>query len=160
MPRCKARALPQGSRRARWAESGMSDETSEHADPAPAEAVPEQPAMLDVHPPHQSIHGWRDFFIHIATITIGLLIAIGLEQTVEYIHHRSQLSDARREIAAELDDNRRIAKLNDAEFVRVKAMLARDMEILRASRAANAPVTTGLNYGWLFYRTPDGAWQT
>jgi hypothetical protein len=52
--------------------------------------------MLDVHPPHAAIHGWRDFFIHIATITIGLLIAIGLEQTVEYVHHREQLSDARR----------------------------------------------------------------
>lgn len=125
-----------------------------------APAAGEGEVMLDVHPPHAAIHGWRDFFVHIATITIGLLIAIGLEQTVEYIHHREQLSDARRAITAELNDNRRIAKLNDAEFVRVKAMLAKDMEILRTSWAANAPVTTGLNYGWLFYRTPDGAWQT
>jgi hypothetical protein len=44
--------------------------------------------MLDVHPPEHTPHTWRDFFIHIATIVIGLLIAIGLEQTVEYIHHR------------------------------------------------------------------------
>jgi hypothetical protein len=47
--------------------------------------------MLDVHPPHGSTHTWRDFFIHIATICIGLLIAIGLEQTVEFFHHRHQL---------------------------------------------------------------------
>ena len=46
--------------------------------------------MLDVHPPHHPTHGWRDFFIHIATITVGLLIAIGLEQTVEAVHHRHQ----------------------------------------------------------------------
>ena len=46
--------------------------------------------MLDVHPPHESVHTWRDFFIHIATIVIGLLIAVGLEQTVEYLHHRHQ----------------------------------------------------------------------
>ena len=39
--------------------------------------------MLDVHPPHNPTHTWRDFFIHIATIVIGLLIAIGLEQSVE-----------------------------------------------------------------------------
>ena len=46
--------------------------------------------MLDVHPPEHAAHSWRDFFIHIATIVIGLLIAIGLEQTVEFVHHREQ----------------------------------------------------------------------
>ncbi len=38
--------------------------------------------MLDVHPPHKAAHTFKDFFIHIATIVIGLLIAVGLEQTV------------------------------------------------------------------------------
>jgi hypothetical protein len=47
--------------------------------------------MLDVHAPHETVHSWKDFFIHIATICIGLLIAIGLEQTVEWVHHRHQL---------------------------------------------------------------------
>jgi len=29
--------------------------------------------MLDVHPPHEAAHSWKDFFIHIATIhEIGL----------------------------------------------------------------------------------------
>jgi hypothetical protein len=42
--------------------------------------------MLDVHPPHNPTHTWRDFLLHIATIVIGLFIAVGLEQTVE---HRS-----------------------------------------------------------------------
>ena len=27
--------------------------------------------MLDVHPPHSPTHTWKDFFIHIATITVG-----------------------------------------------------------------------------------------
>ncbi len=46
--------------------------------------------MLDVHPPHSPTHTWRDFFIHIATICVGLLIAVGLEQSVEALHHRHQ----------------------------------------------------------------------
>ncbi|MGA8937830.1 MAG: hypothetical protein WB439_01575, partial [Acidobacteriaceae bacterium] len=46
--------------------------------------------MLDVYPPEHTPHTWRDFFIHIATITVGLVIAIGLEQTVEYFHHLHQ----------------------------------------------------------------------
>ncbi|HEV7122840.1 MAG TPA: hypothetical protein VGN24_05360, partial [Rhodanobacter sp.] len=47
--------------------------------------------MFDIHVPEHSTRTWRDFFIHIATIVIGLLIAIGLEQAVEYVHHRHQL---------------------------------------------------------------------
>jgi hypothetical protein len=46
--------------------------------------------MLDVHPPHSPTHTWRDFFIHIATIVVGLLIAVGIEQAVEAIHHHHQ----------------------------------------------------------------------
>jgi hypothetical protein len=57
--------------------------------------------MLDVHPPHAPTHTWRDFLIHIATIVIGLLIAVGLEQTVEYFHHRHQVSEAREALRAE-----------------------------------------------------------
>jgi hypothetical protein len=46
--------------------------------------------MLDVHAPHAPTHTWKDFFIHIATIVVGLIIAVGLEQTVEAIHHHHQ----------------------------------------------------------------------
>src|ERR1022692_3960716 len=56
---------------------------------------PDSTPMLDVHPPHQSTHTWKDFFIHLATIVVGLLIAISLEQSVEYIHHRHQLAETR-----------------------------------------------------------------
>jgi hypothetical protein len=34
--------------------------------------------MLDVHAPHQTVHTWKDFLVHIAAITNGLLIALGL----------------------------------------------------------------------------------
>jgi hypothetical protein len=47
--------------------------------------------MLDVHPPHEAAHTWKDFFIHVGTICVGLLIAVSLEQTIEYFHHRHQL---------------------------------------------------------------------
>ena len=46
--------------------------------------------MFDVHPAHHAASNWREFFIHIATIVLGLLIAVVLEQTVESIHHRRQ----------------------------------------------------------------------
>jgi hypothetical protein len=63
--------------------------------------------MIDVHPPHAPTHTWRDFFIHIATICIGLLIAIALEQSVETIHRHHQ----RQELLEQLDaEHRQILK--------------------------------------------------
>jgi hypothetical protein len=62
--------------------------------------------MLDVHAPHDRVHSWSDFFIHIATIVIGLLIAVGLEQTVEYFHHRHQAREGLDLLRREIDANR------------------------------------------------------
>jgi hypothetical protein len=57
--------------------------------------------MLDVHPPHTATHTWRDFLLHIATICVGLLIAVGLEQSVEAVHRaherRELIEDFRNE---------------------------------------------------------------
>jgi hypothetical protein len=58
--------------------------------------------MLDVHAPHQSTHTWTDFLIHIATITVGLFIAVGLEQTVEHFHHLHQRHELENNLRAEL----------------------------------------------------------
>jgi hypothetical protein len=52
--------------------------------------------MIDIHPPHKSDHTWKDFFIHIGTIAVGILIAIGLEQTVELIHEHHQRTELRK----------------------------------------------------------------
>jgi hypothetical protein len=61
--------------------------------------------VLDVHPPHEPIHGWRDFFLHLATITIGLLIALGLEGCVEWMHHRHLVHEAQAALRNEISNN-------------------------------------------------------
>jgi hypothetical protein len=86
--------------------------------------------MLDVHPPHAPTHTWKDFFIHIATIVIGLLIAVGLEQTIEYFHHRHQVAETRAALRAEHEDNR--LQLNTAVVMmrREHAALANNLMVL------------------------------
>ena len=75
--------------------------------------------MLDVHPPHHAATTWRDFFIHIATICVGLLIAIGLEQSVEAIHHHHQ----RRELEVQLhDETQRNLELVQLNIAHLRAM--------------------------------------
>jgi hypothetical protein len=76
---------------------------------AEALSTPEISAsMLDVHAPHATVHAWKDFFIHIAIITIGLLIAIVLEQCVESLHHMYQRHQLQHDLLEEAKRNRDI----------------------------------------------------
>jgi hypothetical protein len=114
--------------------------------------------MLDVHPPHAPTHTWRDFLIHIATIVIGLLIAICLEQSVEYLHQRHELQKAREEIREETNGNRRTAALQ-LEFIhQIQAELNADMVLLLAHRATGQPLTGQLHFDWTFRRVRSAAW--
>ncbi|HWY41143.1 MAG TPA: hypothetical protein VNX27_10145 [Chthoniobacterales bacterium] len=121
--------------------------------------------MIEVHPPHEKVHSWTQFFIHIAAITIGLLMAIGLEQTVVYFHHRHQLQEARRELADELESNRRVVGINLEATRKVMAELDADMALLRAVQASAAsqspaPIGSKLVYGLgNFYWPKDATWQ-
>ncbi len=79
--------------------------------------------MLDVHPPHAATHTWRDFFIHIATIVIGLLIAIGLEQLVERVHQHYELRETREALARELESNRAHLVVDQRNWLLTTAIL-------------------------------------
>ena len=61
--------------------------------------------MLEVHPPQHAVSSWRDFFVHIATIVVGLLIAVGLENAVERIHDHYELSETRAALVQEQKAN-------------------------------------------------------
>jgi hypothetical protein len=86
--------------------------------------------MLDVHPPHHAANSWRDFFIHIVTIVIGLLIAIGLEQTVEHFHHRHQVAETREALRVERENNRTLLAKQTVYFRRETAALQNNLDVL------------------------------
>jgi hypothetical protein len=96
--------------------------------------------MLDVHPPHEAAHTWKDFLIHIATIVIGLIIAVGLEQTVEYFHHRHQIRIARERIREEAALNQRILRADERGLEQIEANLDHALVLVR-SRNHRGPAT-------------------
>jgi hypothetical protein len=61
--------------------------------------------MIDIHPPQHAAITRRDFFIHLGIVVLGILIAIGLEQTVEYFHHRHQVADLGEQMRVEAQNN-------------------------------------------------------
>jgi len=122
------------------------------------------PPMLDVHAPHEVLHTWKDFFIHIATIVIGLLIAVGLEQTVEYFHHRQQVAEIRRSLAEERRLNEVIFTSACNEFRRYAPILLGSMQTLTYLRThPDAPPSQWpgrFSFYMLTIRFQDSAWKT
>jgi len=101
--------------------------------------------MLDVHPAHHAATTWRDFFIHIATIVLGLCIAVGLEQTVEFFHHRHQRQHLREDLRDEAEAH--IKRLHLEEEINA-ADIAWYRGVLRAGR--EAPISDG----WVTFTLP------
>ena len=58
---------------------------------------------MEVHAPHHPLNNWKDFFIHLATITVGLLIALALEAGAEAVHHHHLVVEARENIRREIE---------------------------------------------------------
>lgn len=61
---------------------------------------------MEIHAPHGTVHSARDFFLHIAMITIGVLIALSAEGIREVVHNHNLVSEARENIRHELEENR------------------------------------------------------
>jgi hypothetical protein len=98
--------------------------------------------MLDVHALHEPIHTWRGFFIHFATIVIGLLIAISLEQMVEFFHHREQRHQLLEDLRREAEERVHILPINNGYHAsRVKWF----RDILGAARAAS-PIAGSITF--------------
>ncbi len=87
--------------------------------------------MLDVHPPHEPVHGIRDFILHLTTITIGLLIALSLEGLVEWQHHRHLVHEAEAGLHTEIQNNSKGMQANLDDLHKQQANLAHDVVVLK-----------------------------
>ena len=106
--------------------------------------------MLDVHPPHKSIEGVGEFFLHLFTITVGLLIAVGIEAAVERHQHRELASEARDTMTAEIRKNDKSVadalKDIDQEQQKVKRNLAETRKVqLNAKDPASRNLSLGIH---------------
>jgi hypothetical protein len=123
----------------------------------PEEATP----MLDVHPAHHAASTWRDFFIHIATICVGLLIAIGLEQSVEALHHRHQGAELRESLQRENDQIVQNARDTDAAVTYHLAWLTKRVEQVKDTVWQHKPLAPPSPYALPDFAYPvDSIWRS
>ena len=116
---------------------------------------------MEVHAPHEPIHTWRDFFIHIITITIGLLIALGLEAAVEALHHRHLREAARENLRAEIQQNQQDFPKDLRALEGETRELKDNITLLqRLRKHQKAGLNDKLHFDWFWNSTSDTAWQT
>jgi hypothetical protein len=110
-------------------------------DAAPRSSPEISAPMLDVHAPHESVQTWKGFVIHILTITIGLLIAIGLEQTVEAIHHAHQRSELIADFNGECKTNLKVLSDNVANSTMQRSWYLAYISRLQAAQLSAGAIT-------------------
>ena len=114
---------------------------------------------MEVHPPHKPIHSIREFMVHLLAITIGLLIALGLEASVERLHYRSLVREARENMAQEIRENQKNLRLE------LKALPGEKRELEGVLRMAadlqhSRPAQQHGNFNWIVTRLGESAWNT
>jgi hypothetical protein len=115
---------------------------------------------LDVHPPHGPIRSWKDFTLHLLTITIGLLIALALEAAVQSLHHRHLVTEARANLRREIVENRRLYTENLRSVQTHLAQLEQNMEQLRELRAGKTPEHYDLQWNFPWNAFVESAWMS
>jgi hypothetical protein len=117
--------------------------------------------MLDVHAPQHGVHGVRDFFIHLLTITVGLFIALTLEAGVEALHHRHERKEAEAMIRQELMENRENIQQNAATIKTEIEGMTKVLQVLEALSQGQPPGKVE-DKDFTFGEGPiqDSAWRT
>jgi hypothetical protein len=115
---------------------------------------------MEVHAPHEKVHTWRDFFVHVGIMTIGLFIALMLEGLVEYSHHRHIVREARENIRQEIEDNHESAQKDLVSLQQDMDRIKANLDTIRRLRDHPRDFHGSLTYTMQFNSMESAAWDT
>ena len=116
--------------------------------------------MLDVHAPHERMAGYKDFFLHLFTITVGLLIALSLEGCVEWQHHRHSVRDAEAGLRREIEENSKVVSVLRKEIAEERKQLDQDVAAMAAVRADPKAKHQSMSFGFRLSGFDEVGWKT
>ena len=116
--------------------------------------------MIEVHPPEKRIHGVGEFFLHLFTITIGLLIALALENAAGAVHHRHQREEAEATIRQEMRENREELAKADAAIKGELNNMRAALDYLQARSQGKDASTAGISLGLSMIHLQNAGWRT
>jgi hypothetical protein len=96
-------------------------------------------------------------------VTVGLLIAIGLEQTVEYFHHRHQVAETREALKNEREINIRYFGIETEEIHRIIPLLRTNLAVYQYLRkhpgAAKSQWPGEIHWMAIYPRYVNAVWK-
>ena len=116
---------------------------------------------MEIHAPEKPIHSLRDVAIHLAIVTIGILIALGLEQSIEWYHHRRIVAEANESLVSEIRENRETLQRQVTNFPRFYKSMSAVMDLVNAYIDRKPPKTFP-KLPLFFYQAPlrNISWTT
>lgn len=139
----------------------MADATSTKAaaGPTPTPSGAEEKDNMEIHHPEKPIHNKKDFIIHMLTVVLGILIALGFEAVVQWGHHRALVREAKANLATEIALNSKA--LNDGlpEIMSRKQKLQQILDFLQQMEKGKSPHGS-FSFGWSGFDLYATAWKT
>ena len=115
---------------------------------------------MEVHRPHGPFHSWPEFLVEVATIVLGVVIALSFEGAREWYHNRALARDAREAIAREIADNKKSVDGNlravDERTKRLDEALQFANEMLTKGKSAMQSISLNADLGDL----SSASWET
>ena len=105
---------------------------------------------MEIHAPTKPILTLKEAAVHLAIVTVGILIALSLEGMVEWLHHRALVREARDVIQHEIDDN---ARDLDKSMSRISSQVKDLGDAIRVMSSDENGKRSAVLGGALSYRT-------
>jgi hypothetical protein len=115
---------------------------------------------MEIHTPEAPVHSFRDFVVHLAMISLGVLIALGAEGLVEYVHNRHLVAEARANLIAEMRENKATLDTNLPKLKKNEELLAESLADLQKLQADRKYKTHDVNLNLNFFSLTDTSWRT
>ncbi len=115
---------------------------------------------MEIEGPESPIRSVRDFAVHIATVTLGILIALGLEALVEVHRNHELVEHARNLFRTEFAQNRATLEDDIARSAGIKAELEGLIQYGSARLARQRAPFPALQPARRFAHAPATAWET
>jgi hypothetical protein len=100
---------------------------------------------MEIHAPHGPAHSFKEFLLQLLSITCGVMIALGLENVVQWRHHRNLIGESAANLAMEIRANRDTLEQALRQMGKTQAELRTIMNVvhqLQADRTVKPGDTT------------------
>ena len=114
---------------------------------------------MEIHPPH-AIHSVKDFLVQLLTITIGILIALTLEGTLEWEHHRRLVHEAEANLSTEIHENQVELKQGMQALGTNEQQLKQMVALIHKLQQNRATPVGNISFSWTLDELHATSWNT